>query len=86
MTYDDGRPSDLATDAATLPPERAFVVQLRAAAGGDGELFVGRAEHIASGVAARFASLTELIGFVQQVLAARVQTPTGKPAGGSGDD
>ena len=78
MTSDSSRVPDFATGAVPLPPERAFVIQLRAPSAGDGELFVGRAEHIASGLAARFGSVMELIGFVQQVLAAQGQSPAGK--------
>jgi hypothetical protein len=54
---------------APLPAERAFVVQLRAQADPSEELFVGRAEHIASGATARFDSAETLIAFVTQVLA-----------------
>jgi hypothetical protein len=57
-----------ATDAP-LPPERAFVVQLRAQAEPSGELFVGRAEHIASGADGRFNSAEELLAFITKVLA-----------------
>jgi len=78
MTSDTRRPPNLAAGAVPLPPERAFVIQLRAPSAGDEDLFVGRAEHIASGLAARFGSVTELIGFVQQVLAAQAQSPAGK--------
>lgn len=78
MTSDTGRPPGCATGAVPLPPERAFVIQLRAPSAGGGELFVGRAEHIASGLAARFGSVTELIGFMTQVLAAEAQSPAGK--------
>jgi hypothetical protein len=53
---------------APLPAERAFVVQLRAQADPSGDLFVGRAEHIASGAAARFGSAAELIAFIANVL------------------
>jgi hypothetical protein len=38
---------------APLPAERALVVQLRRQADLSGDLFVGRAEHIASGAALR---------------------------------
>lgn len=78
MTSDTGWPPDFATGGVPLPPERAFVIQLRAPSAGDGELFVGRAEHIASGLAARFGSVTELVGFVQQVLAAQAQSAADK--------
>ena len=57
------------TSEAPLPAERAFVVQLRAPAGPDGEVFVGRAEHIASGTTARFGSAEDLIAFITKVLA-----------------
>lgn len=78
MTSDSSRPADFTAGAVPLPPERAFVIQLRAPSAGDGELFVGRAEHIASGLAARFGSVTELVGFVQQVLAAQAQSAADK--------
>ena len=55
---------------APLPAERAFVVQLRARTEPAGELFVGRAEHMASGSAERFASAAELIDFITRTLAA----------------
>jgi len=86
MTSDTGWPPDLAAGAVPLPPERAFVIQLRAPSARDGGLFVGRAEHIASGLAARFGSVAELIGFVKQVLAAQAQSPAGKREEDSGDD
>ncbi len=70
MTSDTERPAGHTTGASPLPPDRAFVIQLRTTADGD-ELFVGRAEHIASGRAARFASMTELVAFVRHVLAAQ---------------
>ena len=50
-----------------LPPERAFVVQLRLQADPQGELFVGRVEHIASGEFVRFGSATELVAFMAKV-------------------
>lgn len=51
-----------------LPSERAFVVHFRSRSEAGGELFVGRVEHIATGVAGRFASTAELVGFVKRVL------------------
>lgn len=57
--------------AAPLPADRAFVVQFRAPGATGGELFVGRAEHIASGDAARFRSVEDLIAFVTKVLESR---------------
>jgi len=55
---------------APLPVERAFVVQLRASTPAGEEPFAGRAEHIASGAVARFASAESLIAFIKGVLAA----------------
>jgi hypothetical protein len=53
---------------APLPAGRAFVVQLRDTEP-TGELFVGRAEHMASGTAERFSCAAELIGFIARMLA-----------------
>lgn len=67
---------DPPSSAVTLPPERAFVIQLHAAPEGGAEVFAGRAEHVASGETARFGSVPELIAFVRQVLASDA-APTG---------
>lgn len=66
-------------NAVTLPPNRAFVVQFAARAD-DGNLFRGRVEHLASGSAARFDSLTRLGEFV-----ARHLEEASAMAGDSGD-
>jgi hypothetical protein len=58
--------SPAATDVP-LPPERAFVVQLRPRTDPSGEVFVGRVEHIASGTFARFASAAELTAFIARI-------------------
>jgi hypothetical protein len=50
--------------AIPLPPERAFVVQLRPQSGPGGEIFIGRVEHITSGAATSFDSVDGLIGFI----------------------
>lgn len=64
-----GTRRDAATPTgAPLPAARAFVVQLRAETEPAGELFVGRAEHLASGTAERFTSAAELIGFITRML------------------
>jgi hypothetical protein len=42
-------------------------VQLRALTDPEGEVFVGRVEHIASGTAVRFASAAELTAFIAQI-------------------
>jgi hypothetical protein len=52
-----------------LPVERAFVVQFRAETHFGRNLFVGRAEHIASGDTTRFGSVEELTAFIAKVLA-----------------
>lgn len=51
-----------------LPPEAAFVVQLRADAGAEHGRFAGRVEHVVTGRAARFASLRELRAFIVRAL------------------
>ena len=58
------------SDAATitpLPPERAFVVQLRPLGAPGGEVLVGRVEHILSGETGRFASAAELTAFIARI-------------------
>ena len=60
------RRSDPATDTP-LPPERAFVVQLRALGDPRGEVLVGRVEHIVSGETGRFASAAELTEFITRI-------------------
>jgi hypothetical protein len=77
------RTAPLAPSTVALPPERAFVIQLHAASDGDAELFAGRAEHVASGEAARFGSIPELVAFVRQVLASGATPPGGETRGGS---
>jgi hypothetical protein len=57
----------LAGTEVPLPPERAFVVQLRPQADPEGEIFVGRVEHIASGEFVRFGSAAELLAFMANV-------------------
>jgi hypothetical protein len=61
-------PPGLEATQAPFPAERAFVVQLRAQAASSGDLFVGRAEHIASGAEVRFGSAEDLIAFITKVL------------------
>ena len=56
-------------DAQPLPVQRAFVVQVHAAAQvAQGQLF-GRVEHVVSGQAVHFATLDELLAFMVRVLA-----------------
>ena len=61
------RPFAPGASEPSLPAERAFVVQLGAQTGDN--LFIGRAEHIASGATVRFGSADELIAFIADVLA-----------------
>jgi len=49
---------------ARLDPEQAFVVHLTATAA-----MRGRVEHVTSGQSLRFASVSELIAFMQRALA-----------------
>src|SRR5262249_38425047 len=65
-----------AVNESPLPPDRAFVVQLRPQ-GDAAELFVGRVEHLTSGVADRFASAEGLITFIRRVLASAAASPPG---------
>ena len=55
-----------ATDVP-LPPERAFIVQLRPLEDPGDEVLVGRVEHITSGAVARFASAAELTAFIARI-------------------
>jgi hypothetical protein len=67
-----------AVNESPLPPDRAFVVQLRAEGDAGTELFAGRVEHITSGAAECFASAEGLIDFVKRVLASgAASTPGG---------
>jgi hypothetical protein len=59
---------------ATLPADRAFVVQLRADADLDRGLVRGRVEHMSSGVAALFESAQELVGCMRDAVG-RLQKP-----------
>jgi hypothetical protein len=62
-----------------LPPDRAFVVQLRAQRDAGAELIAGRVEHLTSGAAERFDSAEGLIAFVTRVLApVAASTPGGQ--------
>jgi hypothetical protein len=53
-------------NAGSLPPDRAFVVQLQAPGRQRIEEMSGRVEHIASGQTERFASLFELHAFMRK--------------------
>ena len=82
MTVPEPRPTSPASSCGPLPPERAFVIQLRVALDGDPELFAGRAEHIASGEATGFDSVTDLLAFVRHMLAGHATSAAGEPCAG----
>lgn len=56
------------TEQPALPPHRAFVIQFRAETDAPAGRLAGRVEHVASGRAAHFRSLDELLAFLDQVL------------------
>ena len=60
--WNDGRPR------ATLPADRAFVVQLRADADLNAGTVTGRIEHVSSGAAALFDSVEELIAWMRDTV------------------
>jgi hypothetical protein len=51
-----------------MPTQRAFVIQFRPEADVKQGRFEGRVEHVASGQAAHFHSLDELLAFLARVL------------------
>ena len=59
------------------PIEHVFVVQFETTTGLDAESLAGRVEHIESGQATRFQSMTVLIEFVAQALQ-EIQAPDHK--------
>ena len=52
-----------------LSPYRAFVVQFRSETNVAGGYVTGRVEHVVSGQATHFASVEELLAFIEHVLA-----------------
>jgi hypothetical protein len=58
-----------------LPVQRAFVVQVHAAAAVAQGQLAGRVEHVLSGQAAHFHTLQELLAFIVRVLTALDTTP-----------
>jgi hypothetical protein len=58
----------------TLPSNRAFVVQFRAATDVSSRQCTGRVEHLVSGQATHFESWEHLRGFVERVLISREGT------------
>jgi hypothetical protein len=68
------------TDAVSFPSERAFVVQVSAAADVVHGPLAGRVEHVVSAQATHFQSADELLRFIARVLHAR-QPAAGADAG-----
>jgi hypothetical protein len=60
---------------APLSPHWAFVVQVRQGSGLTPDTLHGRIEHLVSGQATLFASVEELLTFMQQVLARNTEKP-----------
>ncbi len=58
-----------AETAATLPTERAFVVQVRSNADLERGVVAGRVEHVVSGAATPFESLQHLVDFMRDAVA-----------------
>ena len=73
------------TTGTPLPPERAFVVQLRQLDDPRGEVLVGRVEHITSGESGRFTSAAELTAFIARIGRSAAPDLDGD-ASGSGPD
>ena len=67
-------------ERAALPPERAFVLQLRREAAGEPASFTGRIEHVTSGRHTRFQSVDQAVAFIANVL--RRQGDEGSNGGG----
>lgn len=56
-------------ERALLSPHKTFVIQFRTGEPAHGLRWQGRVEHVVSGQAKPFGSLTELLTFIRQVLA-----------------
>lgn len=65
-----------APDPSALPRDGAFIVEFAAARTG---ALGGRVEHVVSGLATRFASADELLGFVRDVLGSRTPVEETEP-------
>ncbi|MGH7966476.1 MAG: hypothetical protein ACRERD_32400 [Candidatus Binatia bacterium] len=65
--------SALPGEALPLPPQYAFVVQLRMGAERLTGPLTGRVEHITSGDATRFTSVEELVAFMRRRVAEQQQ-------------
>lgn len=62
-------------DEQPFPAQRAFVVQVHAAAAVAQGRLAGRVEHVVSGQAVHFHTLDELLAFMARVLTALDATP-----------
>lgn len=62
-------------EQALLPRQGAFVIQFRSSVDVEQGRFAGRAEHVASGEVAHFATSEELTVFVRHVLTERHREP-----------
>jgi hypothetical protein len=62
-----------------LPAQRAFVVQVHAAAQVAQGQLAGRIEHVVSGQAVHFRTLDELLAFIARVLTAPAPEPQEVP-------
>lgn len=56
------------TPEASLPPDAAFVLQLRSDTDVERGTIAGRVEHVASGRATRFSTIDELLSFIGRTL------------------
>jgi hypothetical protein len=67
--------------ARLLPARQAFVVQMSVEADVTQGHWVGRVEHVVSGQVLHFQTLTDLLGFMAQVLTGGGPLPHGTPGG-----
>jgi hypothetical protein len=62
---------EIVQQSAPLSPHWAFVVQVRHGSGFTPDTLHGRIEHLVSGQATLFASLAELVAFIEKTLTAQ---------------
>lgn len=60
--------TSLTAHRPTLPPDRAFVVQIHADAEPARGTLVGRVEHLASGTTVRFTTPEQLVAFIRRTI------------------
>jgi hypothetical protein len=73
------QPKSNGSTARRFPADHAFVVQLSGEARATHDSFSGRAEHVVTGRATHFETLSELLVFMQRVLASH------QSGGGAGE-